>query len=124
MNKKFLLGLITFASFHIWAQNPSALVEFDSPDQGFLVPRMDSLRRVRMVRPSEGIMVYDLTKHRFYYHDGTDWQPFNVPPIAGPFVGEIRMLAGSSVPDGWLPCDGSIIYIAEYPELFAKLGIT
>jgi microcystin-dependent protein len=38
-------------------------------------------------------------------------------------IGEIRMLAFSRVPQGWLPCDGSLHQIDQYDELFMVLGI-
>ncbi len=41
-----------------------------------------------------------------------------------PFVGEIRMFAGTRLPIGWLRCDGSILPISEYDTLFTLLGTT
>jgi microcystin-dependent protein len=41
-----------------------------------------------------------------------------------PMIGEIRMLAFSRVPQGWLPCDGGIHRIEHYDELFMLLGAT
>jgi microcystin-dependent protein len=38
------------------------------------------------------------------------------------YMGEIRMFAGLTPPVGWHLCDGSLINIAEYPELFQLLG--
>ena len=37
-------------------------------------------------------------------------------------IGEIRMYAGSSTPNGWLFCDGAAISREEYSELFGILG--
>lgn len=37
-------------------------------------------------------------------------------------VGEVRMWAGVTVPDGWLPCDGRTVTVAEYPTLYAAIG--
>src|SRR5690554_5988507 len=39
-----------------------------------------------------------------------------------PYIGEVRVFPGESVPDGWLPCDGQVLSSKEYPELFAVLG--
>lgn len=39
-----------------------------------------------------------------------------------PVIGEIIMWAGSSMPDGWLLCDGSSHLNVDYPELAAALG--
>ena len=38
------------------------------------------------------------------------------------FVGEIRPNAGSTVPNGWLQCDGQILATTAYPDLFAVIG--
>lgn len=41
-----------------------------------------------------------------------------------PFIGEIRMFAGTFAPRGWAFCDGSIISIAQNSALFSLLGTT
>ena len=41
-----------------------------------------------------------------------------------PFVGEIRMFAGSFPPAGWAMCDGSTLPISEYETLFNLIGTT
>jgi microcystin-dependent protein len=37
-------------------------------------------------------------------------------------VGEIRTLAAEYVPPGFLPCDGSLVSVATYSELFRRVG--
>ena len=37
-------------------------------------------------------------------------------------VGSIQPHAGSTAPDGFLACDGSIVNIADYPKLYAAIG--
>jgi microcystin-dependent protein len=44
--------------------------------------------------------------------------------MSTPFVGEIRLFGFSRVPNGWLPCDGSLQSISEYDVLFTLLGTT
>lgn len=39
-----------------------------------------------------------------------------------PYVGEIRIFAGSYAPTGWLLCDGKTLSISENEVLFAVLG--
>lgn len=39
-------------------------------------------------------------------------------------TGTVITFAGSSAPEGYLPCDGSTISRAQYAELFAVIGIT
>ncbi|WP_369930824.1 phage tail protein [Xanthomonas sp. NCPPB 2632] len=44
--------------------------------------------------------------------------------MSDPFVGEIRMLGFSRVPQGWLACDGSLVSISDYQVLYVLLGTT
>ncbi|WP_339731491.1 tail fiber protein [uncultured Gimesia sp.] len=41
---------------------------------------------------------------------------------AKPYYGEIRMLAGSDIPAGWMQCGGQILPISENTALFSLLG--
>lgn len=41
-----------------------------------------------------------------------------------PFIGEIRMFAGSFAPAGWAFCDGQLMPIAENDALFTLIGTT
>lgn len=38
-------------------------------------------------------------------------------------LGEIRLFPYGNPPDGWLPCEGQILYIPEYPKLYMLIGI-
>ena len=106
----------------VLAQNPAAIVEFESQNKGLLMPRMDSMQRNSIQNPPEGLMVYDLSLHAIYFYNGTDWSPLNSPKESGPFIGEIRLLAGPTVPSNWRTCDGSLLLIADHPLLFAEIG--
>jgi microcystin-dependent protein len=44
--------------------------------------------------------------------------------VATPFLGEIKMFAGTFAIQGWAFCDGSILPIAQYDALFALFGTT
>ena len=41
-----------------------------------------------------------------------------------PFIGEIRLFAGTFTPKGWLRCDGQSLPVSDSPELFSVLGTT
>jgi microcystin-dependent protein len=41
---------------------------------------------------------------------------------ADPFMGEIVLFGGNFAPNGWALCDGQILPIASYPDLFSILG--
>ena len=42
--------------------------------------------------------------------------------VSSGYVGEIKMFGFAGVPAHCLACDGSLLSIAAYPELYAKLG--
>src|SRR3954449_2879457 len=44
--------------------------------------------------------------------------------MSNPYVGEIRIFAGSFPPAGWAFCDGALQPIAENETLFALIGTT
>ena len=44
--------------------------------------------------------------------------------MAQPYVGEIRMFAGSFAPVGWMFCDGQLLPISENETLFQLIGTT
>jgi len=44
--------------------------------------------------------------------------------MAQPYVGEIRMFAGSFAPVGWMFCEGQLLPISENETLFQLIGTT
>ncbi|MDM7855482.1 phage tail protein [Cellulomonas alba] len=44
--------------------------------------------------------------------------------MSTPYIGEIRMFAGTFAPVGWAFCDGSLIPISQNDTLYALLGTT
>jgi microcystin-dependent protein len=44
--------------------------------------------------------------------------------MAQPYIGEIRMFAGTFAPAGWLFCDGTTLAISENETLFQLIGTT
>ncbi len=44
--------------------------------------------------------------------------------MSEPFVGEIRMFAGTYAPRGWAFCDGQLMNINQYTTLFSIMGTT
>lgn len=39
-----------------------------------------------------------------------------------PYIGEIKMFAGSYAPQGWMTCDGQLLSINQFSALFSLLG--
>ncbi|KZM49025.1 tail fiber protein [Labrenzia sp. OB1] len=44
--------------------------------------------------------------------------------MSEPFVGEIRMFAGTFAPRGWAFCDGQLLAVSQNDALFSLLGTT
>lgn len=44
--------------------------------------------------------------------------------MSTPFLGEIRMFGFGRTPSGWQACDGSLLPISEYSDLYTLLGTT
>lgn len=44
--------------------------------------------------------------------------------MSSPYIGEIRMFAGSFAPAGWAFCDGQLLPISENDALFTLIGTT
>ncbi len=55
------------------AQDPSAIMDLESTDQGFLVPRTDTASVNASYTPAIGLMIYQTTDNKFYYFDGAKW---------------------------------------------------
>jgi len=43
---------------------------------------------------------------------------------SGELIGETKMVAGNTLPPGWLRCDGSAVSRTTYSILFAEIGVT
>jgi len=44
--------------------------------------------------------------------------------MAEPFIGEIRCFSFNFAPEGWAPCDGGLLSIAQNQALYSLLGTT
>ena len=42
--------------------------------------------------------------------------------MSEPFIGEIRMFAGTFAPRNWAYCDGTLLQVSQYDALFSLLG--
>lgn len=68
-----------------------------------------------------GEITADTTLSNIRLHDGTK---AGGTVIGGLPVGSIIPYAGTTIPDGWLLCDGSAISRTTYSALFASIGTT
>ena len=55
----------------------SAMLDVQSTTKGALFPRMDSLQRQAIANPAEGLLVYDLDTHSFWYFQDSTWTDLN-----------------------------------------------
>lgn len=74
-----LCGKSLFAQVAINASgkpaNSSAMLDVQSTEKGMLVPSMKSASRIAIASPADGLLVYDVTSHSFwFYKSGTGWQ--------------------------------------------------
>lgn len=44
--------------------------------------------------------------------------------MGNPYIGEIRIFAGTFAPQGWMLCQGQLLPISEYDTLFNLIGTT
>lgn len=51
----------------------NALLDLTSSSKGLLIPRMTTSQRLAIPSPDEGLLVYDLIYHQFYYHTNQTW---------------------------------------------------
>lgn len=55
------------------APDPSAMLDVSSAEKGVLFPRMTETRRLNIVDPAEGLMVWDVTYNSLWGYDGNSW---------------------------------------------------
>jgi len=69
------------------APAPSAMLEIESVQRGFLPPRMNSHQRDAVVQPAVGLMIYNTDNHCPEFFDGFQWRSLCGPWSCGqPFT--------------------------------------
>jgi hypothetical protein len=53
--------------------DPSAILDVASTTLGVLFPRMTTTQKNAIAAPAEGLLVYDLTLHSYFFWNGTAW---------------------------------------------------
>lgn len=71
----------------------------------------------------ETIWINPTTKVPKFLYNGS-WQELSMSLLDGMPIGFITAFAGSTIPTGWLECDGSTITQSAYPDLYALIGGT
>lgn len=100
MNKLILQAALGFLASGLFQQakaqvgvgtltpDASAQLDVKSDTKGVLVPRMTSALRTAIVRPADGLLVYDTnTKGFWYFKSGTGWAKIDDATLALPYAG-------------------------------------
>ncbi len=85
--KKFLVfSLLGIGLTHsMYAQNvsitpdgkkpdPSAMLDIQANDKGILIPRLNSMQRLSIASPANGLLVYDTDSVNFFFYTGLTWK--------------------------------------------------
>lgn len=113
-------GIICFLVLTFYSV-PSGAVE--KMGTGFTAPQVNN--KTNVYSPITGDIVYDSFNTLFYGYDHTgNWQSLGVGAGATTPAGVVSAFAGSSVPAGYLLCDGSAISRTTYSTLFTTIGTT
>lgn len=54
--------------------HPSALLELNTQNKGFLLPRLSTAQREAIIAPAAGLMVFDTNLGSLFFYTGTSWQ--------------------------------------------------
>ena len=84
--------------------NPNALLELESDDKGFLMPRLNTNARNTLgalCGPNEeGLVVYDTEEDLFFFWDGSQWIPYPGSGSGDQWGGQVVITDGSISGDG------------------------
>lgn len=109
------------------APDASAILDIQSESKGILIPKvvLSSVNEPDPIPdPATGLLVFSEggdVPDGFYYWMGTKWNFFLTQAGSPVPSGTIMAYGGSSIPDGWLACDGESYSQTEYAELFAAI---
>jgi microcystin-dependent protein len=73
----------------------------------------------RPASPASGYTRFNNESLAIEYYDGTQWVSTNMTQVP---IGTIAPYGGTTVPAGWLFCDGNVISRTTYATLFAAIG--
>lgn len=130
--KKLFVILLSFTVYSSQAQvgigtatpDASSQLDISAGDKGLLIPRLTATQRIGIASPATGLLVYQTTDVTgFYYYTGTAWTNLVSGGSGGVPTGTIMAFAGSTVPAGWVLCNGAAISRTTNSLLYASVGI-
>jgi len=68
-----LLSQVNAVGIGTMTPDSSAILDVSSLEKGFLPPRADSVARMGLVMPPDGLLLYDTTSQRFWYSKAGAW---------------------------------------------------
>ena len=69
--------------------DPSAVLDMNSVEKGFLLPRMTSGNRNNIVNPAQGLTIYETTSRAWWYFNGGNWIKISSDGDVADGVGDI-----------------------------------
>lgn len=118
--------------------HPDAMLALEATDKGVLFPRV-ALDSINAYSPlggfSVGMIVYNTATSGseanevtpgLYISNGSSWLRISASAaiIPGAAIGEIITLSHTTIPNGYLYCDGSAVSRTTYADLFGVIGTT
>lgn len=119
------VGFLGKAQVKIGSQgpsDPSAILELESTNRGFLLPRLTTAQRNAIQNPATGLMVFDTDLQRIYVKSSSQWDSLQIKGHEGPYVlklnGTARNLtitdsikvAGIKISRGSNPLDSNLVF--------------
>ena len=133
----FILALLCLSFLSMNAQNvginddnsnadANAILDVKSTTKGVLFPRLTTAQRTTLgnLTPTEGMLVFDTEVKSYFFFGNGAWVELAASNSEVP-VGTILAYGASTLPSGYLACDGSAVSNAStYADLFATIGTT
>ncbi len=115
-SNQYVTGNVGIGNFS--ATTPSVALDVRTTDA---VKLPNGTTAQRPASPLAGATRFNSDIKALEYYDGTQWVSSNMEQTP---VGTIVPYGGSTIPSGWLVCDGSAVSRTTYSALFAAIGIS
>lgn len=133
--RALILCLVSTLTLSLAAQNvgindnnatpdANAILDVQSTTKGALFPRMTTAQRTTLgnLNPAEGMLVFDTEVEAYFYFVNGGWVQLSTGSASAVPAGTILAFGGTTIPAGYLACDGSSISNVTYPDLFTAIG--
>jgi microcystin-dependent protein len=123
-----ILSLILLANNGVLISNnagnahSSAALEVRSTSQGFLPPVLTTTQRDNISSPATGLKIFNSTTSQHETYNGSSWEAIGGSASGSSPAGTIVAYGGSTIPSGWLECNGDDISRTNYSDLFTAIG--